>query len=132
MVDLKKDLDEYLLLQSDQKKNFKLSMPTVPLTKPNISGWFKRGQPQEDESWFQERKKECCPSLVSLLPKKLVPTCRFETITDRISAYSFNISSMKCPFSVDQIPKNCTLCHMYRNGDTVLFIIPDVSACFTI
>ncbi|ENN71295.1 protein transport protein SFT2 [Dendroctonus ponderosae] len=63
MVDLKKDLDEYLLLQSDQKKSFKITMPTVPLTKPNISGWFKRGQPQDDESWFQEKKKECCPSL---------------------------------------------------------------------
>lgn len=63
MVDLKKDLDEYLLLQSDQKKSFKLQMPT--LQKPNVSGWFKRDkQNTEEDTWFQETKKECCPSLV--------------------------------------------------------------------
>jgi len=63
MTDLKKDLDEYLLLQSDQKKNFKLTMPAIPLQKPNISNWFKKEQPQDDETWFQETKKQCCPSL---------------------------------------------------------------------
>ncbi|CAG9767077.1 unnamed protein product [Ceutorhynchus assimilis] len=63
MVDLKKDLDEYLLLQSDQKKNFKLTMPAIPLQKPNVANWFKKDQPQEDESWFRETKKEYCPSL---------------------------------------------------------------------
>lgn len=63
MADLKKDLDEYLLLQSDQKKNFKLTMPAIPLQKPNITNWFKKEQPQEEETWFQETKKQCCPSL---------------------------------------------------------------------
>lgn len=66
MADLKKDLDEYLLLQSDQKKNFKLTMPAIPLQKPNISNWFRREEPPEDESWYQETKKQCCPSLVSV------------------------------------------------------------------
>ncbi|KAJ8930250.1 hypothetical protein NQ314_016978 [Rhamnusium bicolor] len=61
MVDLKKDLDEYLLLQSDQKKSFKLQMPGIQ--KPNITGWFRKEQPEEDNTWFQETKKECCPSL---------------------------------------------------------------------
>jgi hypothetical protein len=63
MVDLKKDLDEYLLLQSDQKKSFKLQIPTIQ--KPNLTNWFKREEPTEDNSWFQETKKGCCPSLVS-------------------------------------------------------------------
>lgn len=66
MVDIKKDLDEYLLLQSDQKKSFKLQMPTIQ--KPNLRNWFKKDQTAEtaDEgnSWFQETKKDCCPSLV--------------------------------------------------------------------
>lgn len=62
MADLKKDLDEYLLLQSDQKKNFKIQMPTIPA--PKITGWFKKNQPEETESWYQETKRECCPSLV--------------------------------------------------------------------
>ncbi|XP_019880400.2 uncharacterized protein LOC109608414 [Aethina tumida] len=61
MADLKKDLDEYLLLQSDQKKNFKIQMPTIPA--PKITGWFKKNQPEETESWYQETKRECCPSL---------------------------------------------------------------------
>ncbi|EFA09012.1 Protein transport protein SFT2-like Protein [Tribolium castaneum] len=61
MVDLKKDLDEYLLLQSDQKKSFKLQIPAIQ--KPNISNWFKREEQPEDNSWFQETKKGCCPTL---------------------------------------------------------------------
>lgn len=63
MVDLKKDLDEYLLLQSDQKKSFKIQMPA--LQKPNVRGWFSREQASEEATWFQETKKECCPSLVT-------------------------------------------------------------------
>lgn len=63
MVDLKKDLDEYLLLQSDQKKSFKLQIPSIQ--KPNIGAWFKKEEPAEDASWFQETKKDCCPTLVS-------------------------------------------------------------------
>ncbi|XP_018561266.1 protein transport protein sft2 [Anoplophora glabripennis] len=61
MVDLKKDLDEYLLLQSDQKKSFKLQMPVIQ--KPNISGWFKKEEPEEEATWYRETKKQCCPSL---------------------------------------------------------------------
>ncbi|VEN43075.1 unnamed protein product [Callosobruchus maculatus] len=61
MVDLKKDLDEYLLLQSDQKKSFKIQMPQ--LQKPNISGWFKKEQPEEEETWFRESRRACCPTL---------------------------------------------------------------------
>ncbi|KAJ8943101.1 hypothetical protein NQ318_009175 [Aromia moschata] len=61
MADLKKDLDEYLLLQSDQKKTFKLQMP--PIQRPNVTGWFRKDQPVEERTWFQEAKKEYCPSL---------------------------------------------------------------------
>lgn len=61
-MDLKKDLDEYLLLQSDQKKSFKLQIPTIQ--KPTIKNWFRRDAPVENDSWFQETKKECCPSMV--------------------------------------------------------------------
>ncbi|CAH0564171.1 unnamed protein product [Brassicogethes aeneus] len=61
MADLKKDLDEYLLLQSDQKKNFKITLPA--LQTPKIPNWLKREQPIETDTWYQETKKECCPSL---------------------------------------------------------------------
>ncbi|XP_022908771.1 uncharacterized protein [Onthophagus taurus] len=60
MADLKKDLDEYLLLQNDQKKSFKLQLPLIQ--KPNFSAWFKKEE-ADDGSWFQETKKDCCPSL---------------------------------------------------------------------
>lgn len=63
MVDLKKDWEEYQLLQSDQKKSFKLQLPTIQ--KPTISNWFKKEETQENETWFQETKKECCPSMVN-------------------------------------------------------------------
>ncbi|XP_050299070.1 uncharacterized protein LOC126737973 [Anthonomus grandis grandis] len=75
MVDLKKDLDEYLLLQSDQKKNFKLSMPAIPLQKPNVSSWFRKEQTEENETWFQETKKECCPSLSRFQRMTLFAIC---------------------------------------------------------
>lgn len=66
MVDLKKDLDEYLLLQSDQKKSYKLQIPSIQ--KPNLTNWFKRNETEDQQgTWFQETKKECCPSLVGIL-----------------------------------------------------------------
>ncbi|KAF5291454.1 hypothetical protein FQR65_LT01765 [Abscondita terminalis] len=60
MADLKKELDQYLLLQSDQKKSFKLQMPTI--NKTNFPNWFK-SEEQQEETWFQETKRQCCPSL---------------------------------------------------------------------
>lgn len=64
MADLKKDLDEYLLLKNDTKKSFKLQMPSIP--KPKFTSWFQRDQPEElpTNNWFQETQHECCPSMV--------------------------------------------------------------------
>ncbi|XP_056633026.1 uncharacterized protein LOC130442712 [Diorhabda sublineata] len=89
MVDLKKDLDEYLLLKSDQKKTFKLQMPAIQ--KPNISGWFKKEQPEQDQTWFQETKKECCPSLSRL--QRIV----FFAVCVGLGLLCFSISLMYIP-----------------------------------
>lgn len=62
MINIKEDLDQYLLLQSDQKKSFKVQLPTIQ--KPNIKGWFRKEDQPQDESWYQSTKKECCPGLV--------------------------------------------------------------------
>ncbi|XP_044740756.1 protein transport protein SFT2 [Chrysoperla carnea] len=64
MADLKKDLDEYLLLQSDTKKSFKIPS----FQKPDIKGWFNRSQSTDDVegSWFRETQKDCCPSMTRL------------------------------------------------------------------
>lgn len=63
MADLKKDLDQYLLLQSDQKKSFKIQMPSVSgIRKPDISNWFSRNDSQNRE---ETSRWNCCPSMVS-------------------------------------------------------------------
>ncbi|KAK4874118.1 hypothetical protein RN001_013478 [Aquatica leii] len=61
MAELKKELDQYLLLQSDQKKSFKLQIPSIK--KPGLPNWLKSESQPEEETWFQETKKQCCPSL---------------------------------------------------------------------
>lgn len=68
MADLKKDLDEYLLLQSDQKKSFKLEMPKIPLmsTPGSLVGkLFGKNQDSEANSWLKDPQDTCCPKLVS-------------------------------------------------------------------
>lgn len=62
MADLKKDLDQYLLLQSDQKKSFKIQMPSMPgIRKPDVSNWFggESSQAREEQSRWN-----CCPTMV--------------------------------------------------------------------
>lgn len=64
MADLKKDLDEYLLLQSDQKKSFKLDMPKMPtISTPGlVSKLFGKNEP-EANSWLKDTQDTCCPKL---------------------------------------------------------------------
>lgn len=62
MADLKKDLDQYLLLQSDQKKSFKIQMPSISgIRKPDVSSWFSRDPPPPRE---ESSRWNCCPSMV--------------------------------------------------------------------
>ncbi|XP_055598110.1 vesicle transport protein SFT2C-like [Uranotaenia lowii] len=65
MADLKKDLDEYLLLQSDQKKSFKLEMPKMPsIPTPGLMGkLFGKNQEPEANSWLKDTQDTCCPKL---------------------------------------------------------------------
>lgn len=66
MADLNKELNEYLLSTKNDKQ-YKLSMPSVAMPKSPLGKWFgKRTEEETDESsWYQETKKECCPSMVS-------------------------------------------------------------------
>lgn len=64
MTDLKKDLDQYLLLQSDHKKSFKIQMPSMSgIRKPDISNWFSRDPPPPRE---EQSRCNCCPAMVIL------------------------------------------------------------------
>ncbi|XP_017855075.1 protein transport protein SFT2 [Drosophila busckii] len=61
MSNLKQDLDEYLLLQSDQKKNFNVKLPQIKV--PSI---FSRNTEPEANSWLKETQDTCCPQLSRL------------------------------------------------------------------
>lgn len=68
MANLKDDLDQYLLLQSDQKKAFKmeLKMPNLP-TSGKISGMFRMkgsAEPEPANGWLRDAQDSCCPKLV--------------------------------------------------------------------
>lgn len=72
MSNLKNDLDEYLLLQSDQKKSFKIDMKMPTIKVPEIKSFFGRKEPEEANSWLQDTQESCCPKLVRFclkLPK---------------------------------------------------------------
>lgn len=64
MSNLKQDLDEYLLLQSDQKKNFNVKLPQIKV--PGLAQIFSRTSEQpEANSWLKDTQDSCCPKLVN-------------------------------------------------------------------
>lgn len=65
-INLKDDLDEYLLLQSDQKKNFKIDIKMPSLKVPEIKNIFGKSTEPEANSWLQDQRDSWCPKLVSL------------------------------------------------------------------
>lgn len=64
MANLKQDLDEYLLLQSDQKKNFKIDMKMPSLKVSEIGKLFGRSNTEEANSWLKDTQDSCCPKIV--------------------------------------------------------------------
>jgi hypothetical protein len=65
MAELKRDLDEYLLLQSDQKKSFKIDVKLPTLPKQGLIGKiFGRNEEPEANSWLKDTQEGCCPTLV--------------------------------------------------------------------
>ncbi|EDW03969.1 protein transport protein SFT2 [Drosophila grimshawi] len=65
MSNLKQDLDEYLLLQSDQKKNFNVKLPQIKV--PGLTNIFSRNADQpEANSWLKDTQDSCCPKLSRL------------------------------------------------------------------
>lgn len=67
MANLKDDLDQYLLLQSEQKKSFKIDMKMPSLKVPEIKNLFGKSQPPEANGWLQDTKDSCCPKLVRFI-----------------------------------------------------------------
>ncbi|KAL2745702.1 protein transport protein SFT2 [Vespula maculifrons] len=67
MADLNKELNEYLLSNKNEKQ-FKISVPSVTLPKPNIGKWLGRNadETKEETGWIQGTQKECCPSMTKM------------------------------------------------------------------
>lgn len=71
MANLKDDLDQYLLLQSDQKKSgsassFKIDMKMPSLKVPTVKSLFGgSSEPTETNSWLKDTQESCCPKLVN-------------------------------------------------------------------
>ncbi|KAH8241819.1 vesicle transport protein SFT2C [Drosophila bipectinata] len=63
MSSLKSDLDEYLLLQSDQKKSFNVKLPQLKV--PSL-GLFSKNTEPEANSWLKDTQDSCCPKLSRL------------------------------------------------------------------
>lgn len=66
MANLKDDLDQYLLLQQDQKKtSFKIDMKMPTLKVSDVKNLFgKSQQAPEANGWLQDTRDSCCPKLV--------------------------------------------------------------------
>lgn len=62
MANLKNDLDQYLLLQSDKKKTFDFKIPEVKLTK--LQNIFTQNNETEANSWLNDTQASCFPKLV--------------------------------------------------------------------
>lgn len=66
MANLKDDLDQYLLLQQDQKKtSFKIDMKMPTLKVSDVKNLFgKNQQAPEANGWLQDTRDTCCPKMV--------------------------------------------------------------------
>ncbi|TMW52605.1 hypothetical protein DOY81_002299 [Sarcophaga bullata] len=64
MANLKDDLDQYLLLQSDQKKKFNVKVPQLKV--PEFGNIFSRNTEPEANSWLKDTQDSCCPKLSRL------------------------------------------------------------------
>ncbi|KAL5280122.1 hypothetical protein ACFFRR_004230 [Megaselia abdita] len=65
MANLKDDLDQYLLLQSDQKKNFKIDIKMPQISSKRFSSFFGKSEP-EANSFLKDAQDSCCPNLTRL------------------------------------------------------------------
>ncbi|GAB0099982.1 Vesicle transport protein [Sergentomyia squamirostris] len=62
MANLKQDLDEYLLLQSDQKKTFKVDVKLPQIKVPDVGKLFRKSE-EPANGWLRETQDSCCPKL---------------------------------------------------------------------
>lgn len=90
MANLKDDLDEYLLLQSDQKKSFKIDMKMPTLKVPEMKNLFGKSEPQEANGWLKDTTDSCCPKFVMQKYLKKAKKKLIEFVSIKIFSRDFN------------------------------------------
>lgn len=85
MANLKNDLDEYLLLQSDQKKTFKIDMKMPSM--PEMKNLFGKSEPQEANSWLKDTQESCCPKLVYIISVNLISVLLRSLLTESTTTH---------------------------------------------
>ncbi|XP_046828985.1 vesicle transport protein SFT2C [Vespa crabro] len=118
MADLNKELNEYLLGNKNEKQ-FKISVPSVTLPKPNIGKWFGRNvdETKEETGWIQGTQRECCPSMTRMQRLMSFAFCLF------MGLLCFSLSGMYIPFLLTKARKFALL---YSVGSSFFLL----SFCF--
>ncbi|KAL6264780.1 hypothetical protein P5V15_004877 [Pogonomyrmex californicus] len=67
MADLNKELNEYLLSNKNEKQ-YKITIPSVTISKTKFGKWFRRDTDEmmEDAGWIQRSQRECCPTMTRM------------------------------------------------------------------
>ncbi|XP_058808889.1 uncharacterized protein LOC131674309 [Phymastichus coffea] len=78
MADLNKELNEYLLSNKNEKQ-YKITLPTVGIPKPNIGKWLGRSSEEnrDESTWLNETKRDCCPSMTRMQRLTAFGVCFF-------------------------------------------------------
>lgn len=65
MADLSKELNEYLLSGKNEKQ-YKITIPSVSISKANFGKWFGKNtdETEENAGWIQRAQRNCCPAVV--------------------------------------------------------------------
>ncbi|XP_059622987.1 uncharacterized protein LOC132266152 [Phlebotomus argentipes] len=94
MANLKQDLDEYLLLQSDQKKTFKVDVKLPQIKVPDVGKLFRKSDQEPANGWLRETQDTCCPKLSRLQRIIAFVTCL------ALGLFCFTLSTFYIPILV--------------------------------
>ncbi|KAF6213933.1 hypothetical protein GE061_011661 [Apolygus lucorum] len=90
MANLKEELDEYLNRNSDSKPLLN-GLPSVNVSIPKVGSWFRKNDADEQEGWYANAQKDCCPALSRM--QRIMGFC----ICIGMGVFCFTIAAMYIP-----------------------------------